>query len=221
MVIEENKMNNYFTKVFLWMFIGLFVSGGIAYFTANNYGMLRFVSNFYLIIIILELICVVAFSKMVMKVSSNTSKLLFIAYSALNGLTLSSVFLVYKVGSIAMAFFAAAIMFGLLALYGFITKNDLTSFGKILLIGLLAVIITSIINMFIGNQSINIITSIISVLIFCGLTAYDMQKLKRLYNYYGEEKSDGIAIYGALDLYLDFINIFIHILSLFGGRRNN
>jgi len=222
MVINENnKMSNYFTKVFLWMFIGLFVSGVVAYFTSHNYTMLSIVSKGYFFIIILELVCVIAFSKLVTKVSSGTSKLLFIGYSILNGLTLSTVFLVHRLGSITTAFFTASLMFGLLAAYGYITKNDLTSFGKILFIGLFTVIIVSIINIFVGNGTVNIVLSILSVLIFCGLTAYDMQKLKRLYNYYGEEKADSIAIYGALDLYLDFINIFIHLLSLFGGRRRN
>jgi FtsH-binding integral membrane protein len=173
-------------------------------------------------IIIAELVVVIAFTALRRKVSPLVAKILFLIYAALSGLTLSSIFLVYKISSIGMVFLSSAIMFGLLALYGYTTKTDLTSFGKLLLFGLLAIIIMSIINIFVGNGSFGIIISIASVVIFLGLTAWDMQKLKMLYNYYSSDETElsKFTIYGALDLYLDFINIFLQLLNLFGKRRD-
>lgn len=223
MIIKQNEqMSRFFSKVYLWMFIGLLISGGIAYYTAVTPSMIRFVYNFYTLIIIAELAVVIIFSLLRNKVSPDVAKILFIVYSALSGLTLSSIFLVYKIGSIGMVFLSAAVMFALLALYGYTTKNDLSSFGKLLLIALIAIIIMSIINMFVGNGTFGIVISIIGIVIFLGLTAYDMQNLKAIYNYYqsDEKELSKASIYGALDLYLDFINIFLNLLSLFGNRKD-
>lgn len=223
MVINsENKMSNFFSKVYLWMFIGLLISGAVAYYTAVTESMLKFVYGGFTWIILLELVVVIAFSALRRKVSPNVAKLLFVIYSAISGLTLSSIFIVYQIASIGMVFISAAVMFGLLAAYGYITKNDLSSFGKILIFALLAIIVMSIINMFVGNSTFGIVISIISIVIFLGLTAWDMQALKAMYNYYSndEQELNKIAIYGALDLYLDFINIFLQLLNLFGKRRD-
>ena len=143
-------------------------------------------------------------------------------YSALSGLTLSSIFLIYKIESIGMVFFAASLMFALLAVYGYVTKQDLSSFGKILLFGLISVIIMSLINIFIGNSAFDIFISIVSIVIFLGLTAYDMSRLKQIYNYYSNDSDmlDKVSIYGALDLYLDFVNILLKLLRLFGKRKD-
>lgn len=223
MVINvENKMSKFFSKIYLWMFIGLLVSFGSAYYTSVSSGMLRFVYNNYTWILLLELIVVIAFSALRRKVSPMVAKILFIVYSLISGLTLSSIFLVYKIGSIGMVFISAAVMFGLLCAYGYFTKSDLTSFGKILLFALLAVIIMSVINIFIGNGTFGIIISIASIVIFLGLTAFDMQNLKNIYYYYenNPDELDKASIYGALDLYLDFINIFLDLLNLFGKERD-
>lgn len=223
MVINKDEgMSKFFSGVYLWMFIGLLVSGIVAYYTAITPSMINFVYKSYALIIIAEFVVVIAFSALRRKVSPLVAKILFLTYAALSGLTLSSIFLVYKIGSIGMVFLSSAIMFGLLALYGYTTKTDLTSFGKLLLFGLLAVIIMSIINIFVGNGTFGIIISIVSVVIFLGLTAWDMQKLKSIYNYYSSDENElaKFTIYGALDLYLDFINIFLQLLSLFGKRRD-
>ena len=223
MVINsENKMSKFFSKVYLWMFIGLLTSGVVAYYTAVTESMLYFVSRYFTFIIILELIVVIAFSALRRKVSPLVAKILFLVYSIISGITLSSIFLVYEIGSIGMVFLSSALMFGLLAIYGYVTKTSLTSLGKILLFALIAVVIMSIINMFIGNSSFSIFISIVSIVIFLGLTAYDMQKLKAVYNYYENDEAElsKASIYGALDLYLDFINIFLDLLRLFGKSRD-
>ena len=223
MVINsENKMSKFFSKVYLWMFIGLLTSGVVAYYTAVTESMLYFVSRYFTFIIILELIVVIAFTALRRKVSPLVAKILFLVYSIISGITLSSIFLVYEIGSIGMVFLSSALMFGLLAIYGYVTKTSLTSLGKILLFALIAVVIMSIINMFIGNSSFSIFISIVSIVIFLGLTAYDMQKLKAVYNYYENDEAElsKASIYGALDLYLDFINIFLDLLRLFGKSRD-
>ena len=223
MVINsENKMSKFFSKVYLWMFIGLLTSGVVAYYTAVTESMLYFVSKYFTFIIILELIVVIAFTALRRKVSPLVAKILFLVYSIISGITLSSIFLVYEIGSIGMVFLSSALMFGLLAIYGYVTKTSLTSLGKILLFALIAVVIMSIINMFIGNSSFSIFISIVSIVIFLGLAAYDMQKLKAVYNYYENDEAElsKASIYGALDLYLDFINIFLDLLRLFGKSRD-
>lgn len=219
---NENGISKFFTKVYLWMFIGLLLSSISAYFTFANPAMNTFVYSSFGLILIIELIVVITFSLLRRKVSPMGAKIMFIVYSIISGLTLSSIFIVYKLSSIMVVFLSAAIMFGLLALYGYFTNQDLTSFGKLLMFGLLAVIIMSIINIFVTSQSFDITISIISIIIFLGLTAWDMQNLKRIYYYYENDSValDKSAIYGALDLYLDFINIFLDLLRLFGKSRD-
>lgn len=219
---SNNKMSKFFSKVYMWMFIGLVISGVVAYYTSGSLNMLRFVSNNFLLICIVEIVVVIAFSALRNKVSPSVARLLFIVYSAISGLTLSSIFLVYKIESIGMVFLSSAIMFGLLAAYGYITKQDLSSFGKLLIFALIAVIIMSLINIFIGNSTFGIVISVISIVIFLGLTAWDMQMLKNIYRYYENDpvQLNKASVYGALNLYLDFINIFLELLSLFGKRKD-
>ncbi len=222
MLESENGLSKFFTKVYMWMFVGLLISGGVAYYTSVSEAMLKFVMDFYLFIVIAELVTVISFTALRNKVSPSTAKILFVVYSALSGLTLSSIFLIYKIESIGMVFFAASLMFALLAVYGYVTKQDLSSFGKILLFGLISVIIMSLINIFIGNSAFDIFISIVSIVIFLGLTAYDMSRLKQIYNYYSNDSDmlDKVSIYGALDLYLDFVNILLKLLRLFGKRKD-
>ena len=219
---NENGISKFFTKVYLWMFIGLLLSTISSYFTFINPAMNSSVYNAFGLILIIELIVVITFSLLRRKVSPMGAKIMFIVYSIISGLTLSSIFIVYKLSSIITVFLSAAVMFGLLALYGYFTNQDLTSFGKLLIFGLLAVVIMSIINIFVTSQSFDITISIISIIIFLGLTAWDMQNLKKIYYYYENdyEALDKSAIYGALDLYLDFINIFLDLLRLFGKSRD-
>ena len=186
MVDNRNSLSKFISGVYLWMFLGLIVSGITGYVTSKSYVMLRFVSNNMFIIIITELIVVIAFSALQRKVSPLVAKILFILYAFISGLTLSAIFLVYTKQSLIMIFVSAALMFGLLSLYGYTTNTNLDSLGKMLIFGLIAIIIVSIINMFVNSSSLNITLSIVSVVIFLGLTAYDMQKLKSIFNYYGK-----------------------------------
>ena len=223
MVIDSgNGMSKFFSKVYMWMFIGLLVSGGAAYFTAHNMAMMKFVYGSFGFILLLELVVVLVFSALRKKVSPLVAKILFLVYSLISGLTLSSIFIVYKIGSVGMVFLSAALMFALLAIYGYTTKNDLSSFGKILIFALIAIIIMSIINIFVKSSGLDLFLCIVSILVFLGLTAWDMNNLKAMYNYYvsDEKELSKIAIYGALDLYLDFVNIFLNLLSLFGKRND-
>ena len=177
MVIDNNNgISKFFSKVYLWMFIGLLISGGVAYYTSITPSMIKFVYGSYGWILITELIVVIAFSALRKKVSPGIAKVLFVTYAAISGLTLSSIFLVYKIQSIGMVFLSSSLMFGLLAVYGYITKTDLSSFGKILLFALLAIIIMSVINIFAHNGTFGIIISIISIVVFLGLTAWDMHR---------------------------------------------
>ena len=219
---RERGMSNFLSKVFLWMMIGLLISGGTAYLKYATPSITKFVYQFYTLILLVELIVVISFTALRRKVSPSMAKLLFIIYSIVSGLTLSSIFIVYKLGSIGIVFLAAALMFGLMGIYGLTTKNDLSSFGKILIFALIAIIIMSVINIFVQNSEFNIFICIVSILIFLGLTAWDLNNLKTIYRYYesNEEELNKAAIYGALDLYLDFINIFLNLLNLFGKRND-
>lgn len=223
MIIEnDNGKSRFFSGVYLWMFIGLALSGAVAYFTSITPAMINFVTNSIFAIIILELIVVIAFSALRNKISSTVAKILFVVYSMISGLTLSSIFLYYKIGSIGITFLSSALLFGMMALYGYFTNQDLSSFGRLLIFGLIAVIIMSIVNMFVLNSSLGLITSVISIVVFLGLTAWDMQKLRSMYDYYSgnKEELNKAAIYGALDLYLDFVNVFLDLLRLFGKNKD-
>ncbi len=218
---QNDGLNRFITGVYAWMFIGLLVSGITAYVTANTPSVLKFVfSNFYLVIIA-ELVAVIAFSALLRKVSPIIAKLLFIIYAVINGLTLSSIFIVYELGSITIIFVSSAILFGALAVYGYTTKQDLTSLGRMMFFGLIAILIASLINLFIGNSTFDIILCVIGIVVFLGLTAWDMQNIKNLYNScQDDEMIDKLSIYGALELYLDFINIFLRLLQLFGKSKD-
>lgn len=220
MIVKEEGISNYFTKIFFWMFMGLICSGVIAYYGSLNGELLLFVNKWFYLIILLELGIVIAFSALARKVSPLIAKIMFLTYAALNGLVFSIIFYIYEIGSIAEVFIAAAVLFLTLAIYGYFSKKDLTKLGSILFIGLIVSIVVSIINIFLGNSALNVLLSVVVIIIFLGLTAYDIQKLKNLYYSSEEEDREKLAIYGALELYLDFINIFIRLLSLFGREKN-
>ncbi len=211
--------NAYLSKVFMWMFAGLGLSFASALITANSPTLLNIIFGstlrFYLLVGI-ELFLVFSISKNVTKYSYSKSSFLFMLYSFINGLTLASIFIVFDLGKISTAFISAAIMFAVMAAYGKVTKKDLSGWGSFLFMGLIGVIIASVINMFIDSDPLDFVICGVGVFVFAGLTAYDMQKLKRFYYAYGDsEIADNIAISGALSLYLDFINIFLFLLRMF------
>jgi len=212
-------MNNIFKKVFLWMMIGLLVTFATGYTVATNPNMIEkiFSTSLYIILPIIEIILVIVLSARITKMNPTTARILFILYSFVTGLTFSSIFIIYEMTSIIFVFLITAIVFGILSLIGYTTKVDLTKLGTYLFVGLIGILICSIINMFIGNGMFEIIICSISIIVFLGFTAYDVQKIKELSNYYEE---DNLAIIGALELYLDFINIFLDLLRLFGNNRD-
>lgn len=205
------------SKVFMWMFIGLLVTFLTGYVVSLNPNMLLslFGGVGYIFCVICELLLVIFLSARISKMSPTTAKVSFLLYSFVTGLTFASIFIVYELTSIIYVFLITALVFGVFAFIGSTTKLDLTKTGTYLLMALLSVLICTILNMFIKSSSFDFVISVISVLIFIGFTAYDVQRVLRLYdnNVLPEEN---LAIYGALDLYLDFINIFLELLKFFG-----
>lgn len=205
------------SKVFMWMFIGLLVTFLTGYLVSLNPNMLLslFGGVGYVFCVICELLLVIFLSARISKMSPTTAKVSFLLYSFVTGLTFASIFIVYELTSIIYVFLITALVFGVFAFIGSSTKLDLTKTGTYLLMALLSVLICTILNMFIKSSSFDFVISVISVLIFIGFTAYDVQRVLRLYdnNVLPEEN---LAIYGALDLYLDFINIFLELLKFFG-----
>ena len=205
------------SKVFMWMCIGLLVTFLTGYVVSLNPNMLLslFGGVGYVFCVICELLLVIFLSARISKMSPTTAKVSFLLYSFVTGLTFASIFIVYELTSIIYVFLITALVFGVFAFIGSSTKLDLTKTGTYLLMALLSVLICTILNMFIKSSSFDFVISVISVLIFIGFTAYDVQRVLRLYdnNVLPEEN---LAIYGALDLYLDFINIFLELLKFFG-----
>lgn len=209
----ENKL---IAKSFLWMFVGLLITFVTGIVVASNERMLTTVFSGwgYIILVIAELAIVFYLSARVLKMSKTQARIWFMLYSFVSGLTFSSVFVTYKITSVIYVFAIAAVLFGIFGLIGYKTKFDLTKIGTYLLMALLALILCMVVNVFVGSGTFNLIISIICVLVFLGITAYDVQKIKKLSDTNLPE--DSLAIIGALELYLDFINIFLHLLSIFG-----
>ena len=209
--------NSFLSKVFQWLGIGLFVTFLVAYFTSTNITMLSFIfSNFgYLIIGGVEIFLAVWLSVRSHRMSSGIAKVLYIGYSALTGLTFSSIFIVYELTSIIWIFLASAVVFSIFSLIGKHSDIDLSRYSVYLFVGLLATIILGIVNMFLLNQTLDMALCVVSLGVFVAYVAYDIQKIL---NYYGN--TDNMAVYGAFNLYLDFINIFLRLLQLFGKERD-
>ena len=171
--------------------------------------------------VIAEFALVIGISAAINRLSLATATLMFVAYSVINGAMLSSIFMIYTAASIASVFFITAATFAVMALIGYTTKTDLTSVGKLLFMALIGLVIATIVNMFIGSSTLTMICSYVGVLIFVGLTAYDSQKIKNMLMQAPDagESSQKLALLGALTLYLDFINLFIYLLRIFGDRR--
>ena len=173
-------------------------------------------------LVIAEFVLVIGISAAINRLSLATATLMFVAYSVINGAMLSSIFMIYTAASIASVFFITAATFAVMALIGYTTKTDLTSVGKLLFMALIGLVIATIVNMFIGSSTLTMICSYVGVLIFVGLTAYDSQKIKNMLMQAPDagESSQKLALLGALTLSLDFINLFIYLLRIFGDRRD-
>lgn len=216
----------YLTTVYGWMFLGLALTSLVAWLAASSEYMRELIFGNRILffgLLIAELVLVMVISMAINRLSAGVATALFLIYSAMNGLTLSVVLLAYTTQSVVMAFLSATCLFGTMSLYGYFTKRSLASIGGYLMVGLIAIIICMVINMFLGSSLFDFIISIVGVIIFLGLTAYDTQKILRLgaqtENLPGDWVRKG-AIIGALSLYLDFINLFLYMLRFMGKNRN-
>lgn len=212
-------------KVFVWMTLALAITGLTAYGVATSPAILSLIFSSkvtFFGLIIAEFALVFAISGAINRLSLSTATLLFILYSVINGATLSSIFFAFSVATIGKVFFITAGTFGAMALVGYTTKTDLTSMGKLLFMALLGIIIASVVNMFVGSSGLDLILSYVGVLVFVGLTAYDTQKIKQMCQAAPDagESAQKLALIGALSLYLDFINLFLYLLRIFGNNRD-
>ncbi|MBI2789310.1 MAG: Bax inhibitor-1/YccA family protein [Elusimicrobia bacterium] len=225
MSAAEIESRAFIQKVYAWMSVGLAVTGACALYMASDPRMIMaLVQNKILFygLMIAELGLVVFLSGWVKTMEVGTARLAFLFYAALSGVTLSVIFLVYTRGSIANAFFLTGGMFAVMSAYGYLTKTDLTSMGNFMMMGLVGVILASVVNWWVKSPAVEWAVSILSVIVFTGLTAYDTQKIKAM-NVIGNAGTDEDtkeAISGALTLYLDFINLFLSLLRLTGRRRD-
>ncbi len=213
------------TGVYYWMTFALGISALCAWAVGTTPALTKLIfQNPILtgVLIFAELGLVIAVSWGINKMSAATATALFAFYAALNGITLGTIFLIYSLPAITAAFATTAGTFAVMAVYGSVTRRDLSKFGSILFMGLLGLIIASIVNIFLRSSGLDWIITYAGVLIFVGLTAYDAQKIKHLYIAMGGdvETNKKIAVLGALTLYLDFVNLFLYLLRIFGGKRN-
>ena len=227
--IETKDMAaNFVANVFAWMGIALAITAFTAYYFASNENLINSLFNpvtgmttLGWIVMLAPFGFVLAMSMGFQRFSAGTLTLLFGIYSILMGASLSYIFLIYELGSIFLTFAVTAGMFGVMSFVGYTTKTDLTKFGSLMMMGLIGIIIASVLNMFMRSEAFDYIISFIGVLVFTGLTAYDVQKLKRIGAgvQYGSESTRKLVIMGALSLYLDFINLFLFLLRFLGNRR--
>ena len=211
-------------KVYVWMSLALVLTGVTAYGVATSPGVLNAIFNNQILfwgLVIAEFALVIGISAAIHKLSLTTATLMFVLYSVINGAVLSSIFLIYTMSSIASVFFITAGTFAVMAFIGYTTKKDLTSMGKILFMALIGIIIATIVNIFLKSSGLEMIVSYLGVLIFVVLTAYDSQKIKNMLLMAPDagEGAQKLALLGALTLYLDFINLFIYLLRIFGRRE--
>jgi uncharacterized protein len=221
--VPAERVTGFLQKVYGWMFLGLAVTAIVAFMVAGSPTLVRHIlSNqfVYLGLIVAELGLVFYLSARVETLAPNVAMTLFIVYSALNGVTLSFILLVYTGESIATTFLVTAGMFGALALYGSTTKRSLAGVGQFFFMGLIGLVLASIVGMFWQNDTLQFMISAIGVIVFTGLTAWDAQRLKLMAATVPEGQSGSYAVVGALALYLNFINLFLMLLRLLGGRRD-
>ncbi len=217
-----SRVQTYMSHVYGWMTVGLLLTALVAWFASSNLALIQLLYKGMWVLMIAELALVFVISGMINRLSGAAATTLFMLYSVLNGCTFSIYFLVYTSSSIASVFFITAGMFAALAFYGYTTKRDLSSFGRFLFMGLIGLVIASLVNMFMHSEPLMWAITYIGVFVFAGLTAYDTQKLKELGDGLPQDDQNifrRYVILGALQLYLDFINLFIMLLRIFADRR--
>ncbi|MBO5801886.1 MAG: Bax inhibitor-1/YccA family protein [Alistipes sp.] len=220
----EVAVSALFKSVYMQMAAALSITGLVAYFLSQSQDFWLFLANntsLIWVVLIAQIVLVIWLSARFTRMSMTTATLLFILYSAMMGVTMSTIFMVYTMSSIASVFFITAGMFLVMSLLGYFTRMDLTRLGSLLFMALIGVIIASLVNIFLKSEMLYWVVSYVAVVVFVGLTAYDTQKIKQMLAEYGEVDEMGykLALFGALTLYLDFINLFLYLLRIFGDRR--
>ena len=222
----KTEQSNFIAKVYGWMSLALVITGLVAKWVASSPALIDlFIGNDFIFygLLIAQLICVGYLSARINKMSAQTALIIFIAFAALNGVTAATIFMVFTNESIASVFLVTAGTFGVMSLYGYNTKKDLTKIGNLALMALVGLIIASIVNMFYDNSTFYLISTFAGILVFVALVAYDTQKIKQM-NLIGNEGTESDkkeAILGALTLYLDFANLFQYFLRIFGQQKDN
>lgn len=223
-VLSASGFNAFLGKVFMWMFMGLFVTMVSSYMVLNSPTVFNLIFGNQLVffgLIIAEFGLVIYLSTRVLKIPKAQAVGFFLLYAALNGMTLASIFLIYAGSELTTAFLVTSIVFASMAAYGYLTKNDLSGFRTFFMMGLIGIIAASVVNIFLRSDGMTFIISLVGVAVFAGLTAYDIQKMKTYYIMGMRDNHlslDGLAVSGALSLYLDFINLFLSILRLMRRR---
>ena len=221
----RSGLQTYMAQVYGWMTVGLLLTAFIAWFAASSNAFMELLYTNRIVLfglVIAQLALVFVLSGMIHKLSAGVTTTLFMLYSALTGLTLSSIFLVYTYSSIASTFVVAGGMFGVMSLYGYTTKRDLSGFGNMLFMALIGILLASLVNFWLKSEALMWAVTYIGVIVFVGLTAYDTQKLKNIGEQIDVRDASTLrkySILGALTLYLDFINLFLMLLRIFGNRR--
>jgi hypothetical protein len=213
------EINSAMARVYGHMGLAVITSMIVSYFVGNSAALMQFFHTGVMkwIVIFAPLVAIFAITFAMEKVGKAGAQLMLHGFAALMGLSFATIFVVYNMGSIVSAFMGAAVLFGTLSIYGYFTKTNLDSLGKFMFVGLIAIIIASVINIFVGSSVAQMVISALAIIVFLGLTAYDTQKIREEVSY----QNDGVAeIRGALTLYLDFINIFLSLLQLFGERKD-
>ena len=221
--VRDVRVTAFLSRVYGWMFLGLLLTAGTAVVVASSPVLIKTLilnRGLFWIMLFAQLGLVFYLSARVNKMAPATAAILFLLYSALVGITTSTIFLVYTGASIMSAFVVAGGTFGAMAVYGSLTKRSLAGVGQFMFMGLIGLIIASIINIFLFSDMLNFVISVVGVLVFTGLTAWDAQRLKHMAVALPDGRVGAYAVVGALSLYLDFINLFFFILRLMGGRRN-
>src|SRR5262252_9517163 len=218
-IVVEQSQRTFMARVYRWMFLGLGVTGGVALYTASTPALLQLVLPHLMLLIIGQLALVFGLSFAAPEVSGAVAGGLFLLYAALNGLVFSTIFLAFELGSIGTAFLLTAGTFGAMSAYATFTKKDLSGWRSFLFMGLFGVVIAGVVQLFWHNEGFSFVWSCACVVVFAGLTAYDTQKLRQLHAGAGYSSAASLSITGALMLYLDFVNLFLALLRLFGRRR--
>jgi FtsH-binding integral membrane protein len=215
---SATQINEAMSRVYAHMFAAVLTSMVVSFLVSTSPALLAFFFTGAMkwVVVFAPLVAIIAFAFAQERFDRNQLILFLHGFAALMGLSMATIFVVYTMGSIVSAFMGAAVLFGTMSFYGYFTKRDLTSVGQFMFIGLIAIIIASVINIFIGSTVMQMVISAIAIVVFLGLTAYDTQKIREMVSYSSDGKAE---VVGALTLYLDFINLFIHLLSLFGNRK--